>query len=144
MHGTLREKIAAESAERKVRYAKFEAVYAAAAAAGRKAGEAASPVPMVVSEADGLSNRPAPGGKSWHVPEGACGFAWVTVSPGNCSFARWLAKQKLARKGYYGGMEIWVSAFGQSVERKEACAAAMAATFQSELGVTAYAGSRLD
>lgn len=143
-YASLREKIAAESAERKARYAKFEAVYNKAVEAGRAAGEAKVPQPMVVVEANGLSNEPKPGGQSWFCGEGACGFAWVKVSPGNSSFAKWLVKNKLARKSYYGGVEINISAFNQSVERKEACAAAMAKVLSAELGVTAYADSRLD
>jgi hypothetical protein len=135
-YGSLREKIAAESAARKGRYAKFEAVYNKAVAAGRAAGEAAAPQPMVVQ--DGRS------GQSWFVGEGVCGFAWVSVTPGNSSFAKWLAKQKLARKAYEGGMQIWISAFNQSMQRKQACAEAMAEIFRNELGVKAYAGSRMD
>ena len=50
----------------------------------------------------------------WHAPEGVCGFAWVKVSPGNSSFAKWLVKNKMARKGYYGGVEINISDFRRS------------------------------
>jgi hypothetical protein len=143
-YGSLRERIAAEKVERQAKYAKFEAAYNKAAEAGRAAGEAAKPrAMMVVQPSDPLNANSVPNAM-WHVPEGACGFAWVTVSPGNCSFANWLKKQKLARKAYGGGVQIWISAFNQSVERKEACAQAMAEVLRAELGVTAYAGSRLD
>jgi hypothetical protein len=143
-YATLREKIAAESAGRRERYAKFEAAYNKAVAAGKAAGEAKAPVPMVVAEhADPLNDR-SPVNRAWHCAEGACGFAWVRVRPGNCSFAKWLVKNGHARPAYEGGVDIWISAFNQSVERKEACARAMAEVFRSELGVNAYSDSRLD
>jgi hypothetical protein len=145
-YGSLREKIAAESAARKAKYAAFEAAYNKAAEAGKAAGEAAKPVAMmVVQPSNPLDDNSVPKAM-WHVPEGACGFAWVNVSPGNSSFAKWLVKNKLARKAYGGGVDIWISAFNQSVERKEACANAMAKVLKEELGdgVQIYASSRLD
>jgi hypothetical protein len=143
-YGSLREKIAAESKARRERYVAFEAAWVRAVNAAKLAGEALTPRPMVVSEAAGLSDRPAPGGKSWYVPDGVCGFAWVTVSPGNSSFAKWLVKNGYASKAYGGGVSHWVSAFGQSMERKEAYARAMADVLRNELGVNAYPGSRMD
>ena len=137
-YGSLREKIAAEGKARKERYAKFAAVYEKAVAAGLAAGQAAVPVAMVVRE-----EVPATG-RSWYVSEGICGFAWVNVYPGNSSFALWLKKNGHASKAYQGGMQVWVSEFGQSMQRKEAYAAAMAETFRNELGVKAYSGSRMD
>ena len=82
--------------------------------------------------------------KEYYEPEGMCGFAWVKIRPGNSSFAKWLVKNKLARSAYGGGVDIWISGFNQSVERKEACARAMAEVLRNELGVNAYADSRLD
>lgn len=143
-YGSLREKIAAEGVERKARYAKFETVYDKAVIAGREAGEKAAPTPMIVAQHANPLDESSPVTQAWRVNGGVCGFAWVSVSPGNSSFARWLVKNKLARKGYYGGVEINVSAFGQSMERKEACANAMAAVLKAELGVKAYASSRMD
>ena len=143
-YASLREKIAAEKVERVARYAKFEAAYAKAYAAGMAAGKAAVPEPMVVSEAEGLSNRPKPGGKSWYVSEGACGFAWVSVHPGNSSFAKWLKKAGHADKHYGGGVSIWIGEHNQSIARKEAHAYAMAKVLREELNIKAYAGSRLD
>ena len=143
-YGSLREKIAAESVERKARYAKFQAAYDKAAAAGQAAGEAAKPAAMVVTQHANPLNDNSPAVAQWLAPEGACGFAWVKVTPGNSSFAKWLVKNKLARKAYYGGVEISIKAFGQSIERKEACASAMAKVLVEELGISAYADSRLD
>ena len=143
-YGSLREKIAAESTARRERYAKFEAAFAKAKAAGLAAGEAHNPRPMTVQEGDLLTGKPAEGGKSWYVPEGVCGFAWVNVYPGSSSFAKWLVKNKHASKAYKGGVSIWVSDHGQSYERKGKHAEAMAKVLKDELGVEAYAGSRLD
>jgi hypothetical protein len=123
----------------------FAAVYERAYAAGMAAANAAVPTPMVVYEAAGpTGNAAKPGGQSWVVPQGVCGFAWVTVRPGNSAFAKWLQKNGLAKPdSYAGGMKVWVSQFGQSMELKEAFANAMAKTF-TEAGFTAYAGSRMD
>jgi hypothetical protein len=141
-YASLREKIAAEGKARKAKYAAFEAAYAKAAAAGMAAGEAAKPRAMMVVEHSDAN--PLVPKRMWHEPEGMCGFAWVNVSPGNSPFANWLKKNKLARKAYGGGVDLWVSAHGQSVERKEAHAYAMAEVLRNELGVKAYASSRLD
>jgi hypothetical protein len=129
---------------RREREAHFAAVWARALAAGKAAGQAAVPTPMIVSEADGLSGSPKPGGQSWYVSEGVCGFAWVTVKPGTSPFARWLKARGDASKGWAGGVYYWVSDFGQSMVRKEAAAAAIAEVLRDELGVRAYAGSRMD
>ena len=113
----------------------FAALVKKAYEAGYAAGEAIRPDPMVVVNADGS--------KPWFVPEGACGFAWVNVRPGNSAFANYLKAKKLASPAYRGGVQIWVSEFNQSVDRKEAMAMAMARVF-NEAGFNAYAGSRLD
>jgi hypothetical protein len=130
-----------KAAGAKGKAAQFEAAFAKAVAAGLEAGEASKPRPMVVQEMLGMSPIVK---QSWYEPEGMCGFAWVNVSPGNSPFANWLKKAGLARKAYGGGVDVWVSDFGQSVERKEACANAMAKVLKEELGVSAYASSRLD
>jgi hypothetical protein len=143
--GSLREKIAAESKARKAKSAAFEAAFAKASEAGKAAGEAAKPRAMIVQERAGPFGGPVI--QEWHEPEGMCGFAWVNVSPGNSPFANWLKKNSLARKAYGGGVDIWISDFGQSVERKEACANAMARVLKEELGsnsLSIYASSRLD
>ena len=78
------------------------------------------------------------------VMDGMCGFAWVNVKPGNSRFAKWLRDNGLARKdGYYGGVTVWVSQFGQSSTRKIAYAGAFAAVLR-EAGYNACARGRLD
>jgi len=90
--------------------------------------------PMVVSG----------GGKKYFVADGVCGFAWVNVKPGTSKFARWLkATGKARTDSYYGGVTIWVSDFGQSMQKKEIFARALAKRFQAA-GIKAYAASRMD
>jgi hypothetical protein len=132
---SLREKIAHEKAERALRYEQFQALFAIAQAKGIQAGNDAIPTPMIVMDSMGTPIE--------RVDSGACGFAWVNVRPGNSSFAKWLVANKLARRSYYGGVEIWISAHGQSWERKCANAGAMAQVFRNA-GFNASAGSRLD
>lgn len=128
----------------KMQKSEMAALFERARAAAMAAGEAAIPRPMIVSEADGLSDRPKPGGQSWYVADGACGFAWVIVKPGNSPFANFLKKEDLASKDhYYGGVSIWIREFNQSVTRKEAAAYAMAKVL-NEAGIKASAMSRMD
>ena len=81
-----------------------------------------------------------------------CGFAWVTVKPGNCTFANWLKKKGHARKAYGGGVQMWISGYGQSHDKKEAYARAFADKLKELLITTGIlspkisitSGSRLD
>src|SRR5262245_13824929 len=123
---------------------KFRELFDRAMAAGMAAGNAAKPVPMMVTQHKDPTNDRSLPVAMWHVPDGVCGFAWVKLRPGTTSFARWLLKNKLARKDYYGGVAINMKAFNQSMERKLAAAEAMAEVFRTELGVSAYADSRMD
>lgn len=114
-----------------------------AKAAAREAYEAATPTPMRVWTEDLDGNRK----ESWIVPEGMCGFAWVTAYvDGRSAIAKGL-KALGFEKSYSGGLELWatklVSDNGQSVERKEAACIAAAEVFR-RYGIQAYAGSRLD
>lgn len=119
------------------------ALFAKARAAGLAAGEAMTPTPMVVRQHASPLDDASPVTKSWFVSEGPCGFAWITLRPGTSPAARFAKKALGARKGYHGGMEIWVGEFGQSIARKEAFARAFADVL-TEAGFTAYAGSRMD
>jgi hypothetical protein len=99
--------------------------------AGKIAAESIRPVPMVIK---GYEYEP--------VMDGVCGFAWVNV-PGNVPFGRYL-KERGARKGYPKGINLWISAYGQSYERKMAYARAFAAVLQENGVPQAYASGRLD
>lgn len=132
-YGSLREKIAAETAARKSRYAEFETLYAAAEAAGNAAGNAATPQAMTV-----IGH-----GESYFVADGACGFAWVIVRPATSSFGRWLIRTGKGRKAYEGGVQIWVDGYRQSMQRKEAHAAAFTKVLR-DAGIDASSRSRMD
>jgi len=110
----------------------FKMVWDRAVAAGKAAGSTIQPVPMVVQG----------GGQRWVVPDGMCGFAWVSF-PGNTAFGRWAKKVMGAGKHYPSGLAHWVSDFNQSIARKEAYAHAFAKVLQ-DAGIDCHAGSRLD
>lgn len=138
--------ISADADARKDRYTHYAKVWADAVAAGKAAGDGHRPEPMYVTEGD-LLGRPRPGAPVECVPDGVCGFAWVSVRPGTTSFARWLVKNAGARKDYYGGVSVWIGGWNQSYERKMAAAQAMADVLNRDLGepkVGIYASGRLD
>lgn len=77
-----------------------------------------------------------------------CGFAWTKIVgvKGNTRLGRALLKEGHFRKSYSGGLEWW-NPSGipcQNVDVKEEGARAAAQVLERELGVKAYAGSRLD
>lgn len=122
----------------------FRDLLSKAYAEGRKAGVEAFPTPMVVGQAKSLTSREIDYSKPVEiVDDGACGFAWVKIRPATTPFARWLKKHGYARPSWNGGLDIWISEFNQSVDRKYAMARAMAKVL-TEAGITAYADSRLD
>ena len=73
-----------------------------------------------------------------------CGFAWVNVTPGTSSFARWLTKNGHGRRdSYYGGITIWCPLMTQKMVVKEAWARAVSNSLQAQ-GITAGMMSRID
>ena len=117
-------------------------IYKEAYAAGLQAGKEVGVPKFIVGDAIGLSNE-IDYSKKTYVLEGLCGFAWVNVSPARGAFVNYLKSIDAGHKGYYGGYEIWVREFGQSVDRKSAFAGAFAKVLNS-YGINASAGSRLD
>jgi hypothetical protein len=117
-------------------------IYKEAYAAGLEAGKEVGVPKFIVGDAIGLSNE-IDYSKKTYVLEGLCGFAWVNVSPARGAFVNYLKSINAGHKGYYGGYEIWVREFGQSVDRKSAFAGAFAKVLNS-YGINASAGSRLD
>ena len=117
-------------------------IYVEAYEAGLAAGKDADTPKFVVGDAIGLSDK-IDYSKKTYILDGLCGFAWVTISPARGAFVNWLKSQGIGSKGYYGGYEIWVREFGQSVDRKSAFAGAFAEVLE-KYGITAYTGSRLD
>ncbi len=77
----------------------------------------------------------------------ACGFAWVTVYGVKLSTKEGKVFKSLGfDKAYGGGIQYW-NPGGMSVQNidiKEAGAVAFAKVLRGTLGVTAYAGSRMD
>lgn len=121
-----------------------EELFAKAHAAGMAAGNASVPTPMIVGTPTTLFGDVIDTTKkTYFVEGGVCGFASVIVKPATSSFARWLAKTGKGRKHYYGGLNIWVSGFGQSLTRKEAYASAFARVL-NDAGIKAYVDSRMD
>ena len=128
----------------------FEAIWLEAHEAGRQAGNAHTPTPMVVGRAvDLFSDKIVPGTREV-VDEGMCGFAWINVRPATSRFAKWWKKREEQRTGrkveraYEGGYTVyWVGEYNQSYERKEKFAQAFAEVLQKH-GIKAHGFSRLD
>ena len=118
---------------------RFDSLYNAAHMAGLDAATAMTPTPMAVQNADIFGNRFGPVSV---IADGPCGFAWVAFK-GNTAFGRWAKKMGVAKKAYGGGLQIWISDFNQSMERKYAYARAFADTL-NEAGIDAYASNRMD
>jgi hypothetical protein len=121
-----------------------EDIYSVAYTAGMDAGNNAIPVPMIVgTPTTTFGNKIDYTKPVYHVSEGVCGFAEVIVRPARGKFVSWLKKNHIGRKHYYGGWSIWVSEFGQSLERKEAFARAFAKVLR-DYGIEARMESRMD
>lgn len=120
----------------------FQALIDKAFAAGRKMGAECRPHPMLVgmAAADGGIDYTKP---MYRVDDGTCGFGWVKIRPATSAFAKWLKANNIARPAYNGGIDIWISEFGQSVERKYEMARGIAKVL-TEAGYDACADSRMD
>lgn len=122
----------------------YQELYDKAHAAGMDAVSKLNVVPMVVQERADPLNDNSPVRKQWIIDDGVCGFAWITVRPGNSAFAKWLKAKGLARIDHYeGGMKIWISLFNQSMQKKETYASAFAQVIR-DAGIKCYSGSRMD
>lgn len=124
----------------------FEILWIKAKMAGMEAGNTKNPVPMVVSEHEHPLDDSSTIKNSWFVPGGVCGFAWVKIKPATSAFAKWLKEYEGPHgtyNGYYGGLEYSIHEYGQSLEKKEAHAMAMAKVL-SDGGIKAFASSRMD
>lgn len=128
--------------------------HAALMRAARDAGEAASrearPVPMIVGNAIGLSDRIDPNGPTYYVPGGVCGFAGVIIKDGRSGFARYCRMNGIGYRHYYGGHYVpahpeWVRGTDlvQSLAIAEAYARGMAGQLRAH-GVECFVDSRMD
>jgi hypothetical protein len=120
-------------------------------AIGMAAGRAAMPPTMIVRRHTDPLNDASPVAKAWIVPEGPCGFAWVTIRPAHSRAAKVLAEVfdgkfggHAKRDSYAGGMMLWIYEFNQSMVRKEAYAHAFAKHL-TDAGISGVSsGSRMD
>lgn len=111
-----------------------KALYAKAVEVARAEVQLTLVQPMIVRAPD----------RDHFIADGACGFAWVNIKPGNSTFAKWLVANGHASKdSYYGGVSIWIFDYNQSVQRKAVHARFMAETFRAA-GIDATDNSRLD
>lgn len=139
----------ATSSAPKLNKRQIAALIKKAEAAGRAAGLAAVPSPMVVQQHANPLNDNSPVTREWFVSEGLCGFAWVTIRPATGALVNYLRANGKGHKGYHGGWEVWSDAVdhsgyqAQSITRNEAYARAYAEVLR-EAGFTAHASSRLD
>ena len=117
-------------------------IYREAYEAGLNAGKDADTPKFIVGDAIGLSDE-IDFSKKTYILDGLCGFAWVNISPARGAFVNYLKSRQVGSKGYYGGYEIWVREFGQSVDRKTAFARAFCDVL-AKYGIEASVGSRLD
>jgi hypothetical protein len=85
--------------------------------AGAAAVTALSVAPMVVTGREG----------SYYVEGGVCGFARVEVRPRTSAWAKWLKSNGWYSSDYHKCIYMNVSEYGQSMQRKEAFAQAVAA-----------------
>ena len=131
----------------------LDAILNAAHEAGHAAATAHTPTPMIVR--DGFTGYTYP-----PVMDGACGFGWITL-PANKGIGRqintlirknktdkwdqWAEYRGWSRRTVGKGIQLWVSSYGQSYERKRAYAYAYADKLRELVpDCGAYAGSRLD
>lgn len=125
-----------KTASPKLTESQMMALYLKGDMAGKSLAAACVPAPMtVVDTISGKVYEP--------IAAGVCGFAWVKIRPGTSSFAKFLVRKGIARRSYSGGVDIWISAYGQSYEKKLAYARGMAGVL-AEAGFDAYASGRLD
>ena len=134
-YGSLREKIAAEKQDRLDNYARFEAVWNMAISIGHLAAVAERPTPMGICDSSGeLIDI---------ISEGPCGFSEIRIK-GNTQFGRWAKKNAGFKNCYSGGLSFWVSAYNQSMERKQAFSHAVVTVLNEKLNVDAWSSSRMD
>ena len=124
----------------------FRRIYDKADVAGMVAVNSCTPTPMVVQEHANMLDDNSPVAKQWIVAGGVCGFAWINIKPGNNRFCNWLKAVGLAKHSEYeGGVTIWVTHGGQSMQIKEAYAHAFARVIREEIPeLRVYALSRMD
>ena len=118
----------------------FQELYDAAHQVAHDAAQKMIPTPVAFQNSNLFDNKPT--GEVFVLDEGACGFAWIQFA-GNTAWGKWAKKNNLAHSAYPTGLHIWVSDYGQSMDRKEAYARAFAEVLRLN-GIKAYSNSRMD
>jgi hypothetical protein len=119
-------------------------LFLAAEKAGKEAYDAVTPIPMIVQQHVNPLDDNSRVKQEWHVPEGVCGFGWVTIRPANSQAANYAKKHHGGGySDYQRAMIIYPRDRSQSYERKMAWARAYAGVL-AEAGIRAHADGRLD
>jgi hypothetical protein len=129
----------------------FELICEKANAAGIAAVEKLNVVPMIVGQETSLFSNVIDRSKpTYYVADGVCGFAWVDVYPANKGNTRdgkeerkLLERFGFRKNDYEKTYQLWISAYNQSMQKKETYARAFAEVLRSN-GLKAYSGSRMD
>lgn len=108
------------------------------------------PTPMIVGSPTSFLGSDIDYTKqTYFVAGGACGFAWVNISPARGKFVNYLKSIGVGKTdSYYGGFRIWSDVIakvpgGQSYELKRVAAGAAAEVF-TKYGIKCYSDGRLD
>lgn len=129
----------------------FEMICNEAIEAGKAAVEKLQVVPMIVGQETSLFSNVIDRTKpTYYVADGVCGFAWVDVYPANKGNTRAGKEERkilesagFRKNDYQKTYQLWISAYNQSMQKKEAYARAFAEVLRSN-GIKAYSGSRMD
>jgi len=129
----------------------FEMICNEATAAGKSAVEKLQVVPMIVGQETSLFSNVIDRTKpTYYVEDGVCGFAWCSVYPINKGNTRagkeerkLLERFGFRKNDYEKTYQLWISAYNQSMQKKETYARAFAEVLRAN-GIKAYAGSRMD
>ena len=129
----------------------FDLIVKEADAAGKAAVEKLEVVPMIVGQETSMfSNKIDYSKPTYYVADGVCGFAWVDIYPANKGNTRAGKEERkllesfgFHKNDYAKTYQLWVSAYNQSMQKKEAYARAYADVLRAN-GLKAYSGSRLD
>lgn len=129
----------------------FELICEKANAAGIAAVEKLEVIPMIVGQETSLFSNVIDRTKpTYYVADGVCGFAWVNVYPANKGNTRAgkeerkiLESARFRKNDYEKSYQLWISAYNQSMQKKEAYARAYAEVLRAN-GIKAYSGSRMD
>lgn len=129
----------------------FEMICEKANEAGKAAVEKLEVVPMIVGQETSLFSNVIDRSKpTYYVADGVCGFAWVDVYPANKGNTRdgkeerkLLERFGFRKNDYEKTYQLWISAYNQSMQKKETYARAFAEVLRSN-GLKAYSGSRMD